>query len=521
MNRLTPTKIDYPARTKYNAHPVRHPNVSSVTRAEFVLGTGTSKRRTFAIAVLGLVMAFAHLPTLPADFKPIRLDGRFEDWDDRKRVSAPSGNRLLHSIRITNGKDNVFLAIQLSREISIQKENPLTLLADTDSDPSTGLRVGSLGADVQYNFGTLEAIRHIDGHPVSVAHPEIGISWAPTFSSDRYEISLPLDLFELSGPDGPIALAVAELTDIQATATVVSHRKRHTAPTHREISLEKLSTPHVRILTMNVLFDSLFKKPDIYVRIFRALEPDILLLNEVYLHSSDQVIALLDERYPAQNPRRRWYGFGRPGKVTISKYPFLATDIILEDLYTLIEVPGFDDGLFVIHTHLQCCDYDDMRQDKIDRMLSSLRSSRDDTDSILYRYHDRPLVLSGDLNLVGESRQYRSLMEGVNADLSTANTAASLPFPKRLIEALSYHTNTAHTFTWKDDNLKWPPGKLDYTFVTAPDVVVGKSFVLYTPNIDPETLRQYGLRESDSRDASDHLAHIVDIAPGKNAPNSR
>jgi endonuclease/exonuclease/phosphatase family metal-dependent hydrolase len=466
-------------------------------------------------------MVLGHVPALPAESQSIRLDGRFEDWEDRKPVLAPSHNTLIRSLSVTNGKDNIFLAVQLNREITIQSENPLTLLADTDQDPSTGLRVGSLGADVQYKFGSLEAIRYVDGIPASVPHPDIGISWAPTFSSDRYEISLPLKLFGQPGPDRVITLAVAELQDIQTTATVVSHRTVRPDATLREISLEKLSTPHVRILTMNVLYDSLFKKPDTYERIFRALDPDILLLSEVFTHSSDQVIALLDERFPAQNPERRWYGFGRPGKVTISKYPFLATDVILEDLYTVIDVPGFDGGLFVVNTHLQCCDYDEMRQEKVDAIIGNLRSSREDTYSILYQYQDRPLILSGDLNLVGESRPYYSLVEGVNADLSAALASTAPRSSKSLVEAVSYHTNTPFTFTWKDDELKWPPGKLDFTFFTVPDINLGKSFVLYTPDMDPDTLRRYGLRESDSLDASDHLPHIVDIAPGKDAPEIR
>lgn len=471
--------------------------------------------RPGALTALGIMMVLGHIPALAADSEPIRLDGQFEDWGAREPVLAPSDNTLIRSVRVTNGKDNIFLAVQLNREITIQADNPLTLLVDTDQDPSTGLRVGSLGADVQYKFGSLEAIRHADGIPASVPHPEIGISWAPTFSSDRYEISLPLELFGKPGPNRVITLAVAELQDIQATATVISYRTRRPDASLPEISLEKLPRPHVRILTMNVLYDGLFKKPDTYERILRALNPDILLLSEVFSHSSDQVVALLDERFPAQNPERRWYGFGRPGKVTISKYPFLATDIVLDDLYTLIDVPGFDAGLFIVHTHLQCCDYDDMRQEKVDAILKNLRTSRDDSYSILYQYQDKPLVISGDLNLVGKSRPYYSLIEGVNADLSAASAPTTSASPKRLFEAASYHTNTPYTFTWKDDKLKWPPGKLDFTFVTVPDISLGKSFVLYTPQMDPDTLQRYGLHESDSLEASDHLPHVIDIAPGK------
>ena len=39
---------------------------------------------------------------------------------------------------------------------------------------------------------------------------------------------------------------------------------------------------------MNVLYDGLFEKPDIYERLFRALDPDILLLSEIFTHSADE-----------------------------------------------------------------------------------------------------------------------------------------------------------------------------------------------------------------------------------------
>lgn len=458
---------------------------------------------------------------LAADPSIIRMDGRFDDWEDKKAAASASSNNLVESVKVANGKDDVFVAVQLSREINIQKENPLTLIVDTDSDPSTGRRIGALGVDVQYNFGSLEAIRYIDGDPISISHTEIGISWAPSFSSNIYEISMPLRLFGPPEQDVVIALAVAELDDVQATAMIVFHEVNTSAAAAPEITLNKLATPYVRILTMNVLYDGLFKNPAVYERIFKALDPDILLLSEVYEHSADQVVAVLDERFPASNASRRWYSFGRPGKVTVSKYPFLATDILLDDLYTLIDVPGFEGGLFVIHTHLECCDNDDKRQEKVEKLLSTLRTSRTDKYSMLYEYHDRPLILAGDLNLVGERRTYDTLFNGINDDLAAAAKPPSSDPATKLEEAISYHTNTPFTFTWKDDSLKWPPGKLDFTFYTSPSIHLGKSFVLFTPTMGTEALQTHGLLESDSVDASDHLPHVIDVRSQNPAANGQ
>ena len=446
-------------------------------------------------------------PVWSAESEAMRLDGRFDDWADIIAVAAPSSAALIRATRITNDEHYLFIAVELQHEVVLQQENPLLLLADTDGDASTGLQIDSLGADVQYDFGELAAFRHVAAQRQSVSHTELGIMWAPTFSSNRYEIALPLSLFGNPEPGEEIAVAVAELPDVQSTASVV--RYRTTVPTGAipEIALARSSPPHVRILTMNVLNDGLFEKPEVYARILGALDPDILLLSEVFDHSADQVIALLDEYFPAKNSNQRWYGVGHPGKVTISKYPFLETDVFLEDLYTLIDAPGFDDGLFVVHTHLECCDRDDMRQEKVDGILAKLDEQRDNAGSILGLLPEHPLVFSGDLNLVGSRRIHDTLVDGLNDLISAASS-------KKLVEAVSHHTNTPFTFTWKDDTLKWPPGKLDFTFYTVPDLVLGKSFVLYTPNMSAETLKKFGLQASDSIDASDHLPHVVDVAPG-------
>lgn len=480
--------------------------------------TLTHSWRAFSRSSLLVVAAMLPATIAAADSIPVLMDGRFADWDGREKV-LPAQSDLVESAQIALGENDIFIAIKLKREVNIQQDNPLTLLADTDGNAATGMRVGAMGVDVQYNFGTLRAIRHRDDAAVDVSQAEIGITWAPTFSSDRYEISLPRKLFGNPGADQSMTVAIGELPNLDGTATMLSHKASPPATTPGRITLDRLPAGHVRILTMNVLYDGLFKKPDTYARILNALDPDILLLSEVFSHSSDQVIALLDKHFPAKNPEQRWYGFGRPGKVTISRYPFLATDVLLDDLYTVIDAPGFNDGLFVIHTHLECCDNDPLRQQKANDIVETMARLRQDKYSILYRYDELPLVFSGDLNLVGDRGPYTRLVNGIAADLMAATAAGEQA--KQFVEAISLHTDSPFTFTWKDDALKWPPGKLDFTFLTTPDIVLGKSFVLYTPEMDPADLERHGLQASDSVDASDHLPHIIDIAPGKIGVDSR
>ena len=154
--------------------------------------------RKSRVSLLFIFLLVAH-PMTFADTQPIRLDGRFDDWTGSEEIEAPSASTLLRSVRVNNSQDYLFVELQLNREIVLQEPNPVALFADTDGDPATGRRTGGIGADVQYNFGALEAIRHSDGIATPVSHTEIGISWVPTFSADRFELALPLTLF--GGPE--------------------------------------------------------------------------------------------------------------------------------------------------------------------------------------------------------------------------------------------------------------------------------------------------------------------------------
>ncbi|PSQ68983.1 MAG: endonuclease, partial [Bacteroidetes bacterium QH_2_64_26] len=58
----------------------------------------------------------------------------------------------------------------------------------------------------------------------------------------------------------------------------------------------------------------------------------------------------------------------------------------------------------------------------------------------------------------------------------------------------------------------FPPGRLDYAFVSDSVLEVVHEFVLHTPALPEDMRSTYGLRKNDTTHASDHLPVVIDVA---------
>jgi hypothetical protein len=80
-----------------------------------------------------------------------------------------------------------------------------------------------------------------------------------------------------------------------------------------------------------------------------------------------------------------------------------------------------------------------------------------------------------------------------------------------LTDLLPRHTETRHTFTWRDDRTSFSPGRLDYFIFTDSVLGVAKYYILDTTEMSEDKLAEYGLEAGDSLAASDHLTLVVDF----------
>jgi hypothetical protein len=67
-----------------------------------------------------------------------------------------------------------------------------------------------------------------------------------------------------------------------------------------------------------------------------------------------------------------------------------------------------------------------------------------------------------------------------------------------------------HT-TWIDAGSSFPPGRLDYAFVTDSVLDIDHEFVLHTPALPDAALQRHGLQAGDTNTASDHLPVVIDV----------
>ena len=110
------------------------------------------------------------------------------------------------------------------------------------------------------------------------------------------------------------------------------------------------------------------------------------------------------------------------------------------------------------------------------------------------------LILGGDLNLVGSQQPLSALRAGLDLDGSSLSVAE----PQVL--------RTSETYTWRDPTTPFGPGRLDWLVYSAATVRVRQAFVLDTSRLAPAALVGHDLLAGDTGH-SDHLPVVLDISP--------
>ena len=488
---------------------------------------GNSSRPRRRIAGAGALLAVLSLSSLAFSARAgtVVVDGRFEDWEGVAAViePAPADSRaqgLVEGVWVASNADRLHLRLRLSREISLQGGNDrdgIVLYLDRDHDADTGLPVGAMGADFWWAFGRSEGRAYALGLPVRVGQGDVGLRRAPTVTAREFEISFDRRAPVLGEPFLPgsrIRIHVGEGAPLRpegppgaAPATPPTVVLDGAPPVPPEIADPAREDPsHVRVLSYNVRFDGLFDRPEPFRRILRAVDPDIVSFQEIYDHSAETVRALVAEILP-ETP---WHAVrDRRSGVVASRFPIRASGSLGEaarGLWAVLETPAGE--MVVLNPHPPCCGDDDGREEELDLMAAWIRDAR----AAGRVSPDTPLIIAGDLNLVGRSRQVATLLEGAIVDTATHGP----PRPPdgdgtALADVVPHHLTGREVYTWRGDAGPFAPGRLDYIVYTDSVLGVGTRFVLSTPELPQDLLERLGLRAADTKEASDHLPVVADF----------
>jgi endonuclease/exonuclease/phosphatase family metal-dependent hydrolase len=440
---------------------------------------------------------------------PVAVDGLFEDWETVDPAwTDPSGNGTgtdFGSVRVRSDGERVTLLLDLGAEMNLQSGNMITLLVDGDGDASTGRTIEGLGAELVWTFGEREGEVWTVGCGTRVEQADIGLWQAPTVSSVRFEVSFlrrtkaGVDI--APGPHASFVL-VDEGRDASDRppneGAVTVELSDEPPPLPLAVSLERLHPDHIRVVTWNVLFDGLFKRPAPFIRVLRALDPDVICFQEIWAHTARQAADYVALAIPGVE----WHGL------------YWVVVDLPDEIYAV--------DVSVICAHPPCCNKELERQEELDGIAAWTRDTMTPGDSPIRGGapaafdlpEGTPIVIAGDMNLVGGASQVQTLLSGRIADEDRFGTSFAPDWDGTpLADAWPRTAGGVTVATWRDARSSFSPGKLDYIIYSDSVLRLERAFILATEALAPEVLARYGLRLDDTLVASDHLPVVADFTP--------
>lgn len=288
----------------------------------------------------------------------------------------------------------------------------------------------------------------------------------------------------------------------------------------------------LRVVSYNVNWDRIF--PDIdrvsaakFRRVIQALDPDILALQELRDKNAQDVAVLMDTIIPLPNGTG-WQAFKGWTNIIVSKYSLKMTRESLTPsgqrglAMALIDLPDdrFAADVYVLNNHWKCCggtDNDPQRQQQADAIANWLRDSRTAGEE-LDLPTGTPVIVLGDLNLVGERQPLTTVLTGDIQDEQRYGSDAPPDWDgTSYTDAHPRHNHDGDAdYTWRNDLDRWDPGRLDFILYSDSVIREVHSFVLNTTLLERDALEKTRLEPYDvTLDSAgahfDHLPVVVDF----------
>lgn len=463
----------------------------------------------------------------------ILVDGIFDEWGEYPIIYTDAtgdggfSGIDFRELKVSNDDEFIFFLLETRTEINLQDLNDISIYLDTDDNSNTGLSINGIGADLVYTFGNRIGAFYGAGNSAEVFQSNIGLVSAPTVTSDRFEIAIRKDIVLSGTPvfqsdnfkvvfkddisNGDVIPAVNEEIDY-----TFSTENSEPLP---DYSIQKPQETDLRIISYNALFDGLFDENRIpsFSRIFQATQPDIIGFQEIYNHSSLQVANQMESILPSAAGQQWYHAKEGPDCHAISRYPILESALIpgynqgAGNGAFLIDVPGIETNLLLIVAHPPCCANNAGRQTEVDLMMEFIREAKAGNGPIPIAANT-PIVILGDMNLVGDRRQLETLLSGDIDDESSYGSDFKPDWDGNdLLDSHPYTTGVPFSYTWYNQGSSFSPGRLDFLIYSGSNLMLQNGYSLFTPALPQDSLNTYNLFADDAVIASDHLPVVVDF----------
>lgn len=505
-----------------------------------VLAPARSLRLSLLFTVICCFVLSWFASSLCAQSRHIFVDGRFDDWDNLAALHSdplgdPNGGSLdFGRLWVTSDDDFLFLRVEVTGETVLQRVDNVVMYLDTDNNPATGLSFHGIGAELRWSFqSSATQLRTFfsNGNGFPIVHNQIGLVAAPTVSSTQFEIVLRRDarpigqtplfpgddiriVFQDAGPGGDF------LPD--QPGGVLYHFDNDPLTPLEQTSIAPLPGNTIRFLSYNILNDGLFDASRLpsFTRILQALQPQIIGLEEVDRnnHTAQEVADRIESILPSA-PGEQWFGARVQSDIfAVSRFPVSAVFGIQgvssnqdNGAFLLDLRPQFDSDLLLVVAHPPCCDNDAGRQFEVDAIMAFIRDAIT-PGGLLSLTPGTPILIMGDMNLVGAAQQLTTLLTGQIINTGTFGQPFVPDWDGSDFADLTPRlTNLPLFYTWYSEGNSFSPGRLDYMIFSNSVLQPLRQLVLFTPMLPADTLAAHNLLAQDVLIASDHLPVVGDF----------
>lgn len=453
----------------------------------------------------------------------IKIDGFFNDWNSIINTyiddSLDSQGIDLLNFSVCNDNQYLYVRIKLSDQIDLTEQfyNPSEIMIniDADNDVSTGYYTNNIGSEYGVNFFD-KFIFDDTNFPIvdSLSLYDLDVIPLPTYSSDEFEIAINRSLFS-----DTICISIREkigndfMPDNGFIFTYI-FENCSTSPT-AAIDFLKNDPNNLRLMTYNVWSNGLINnnRIDEHRRVFASVNADIITFQECGNTNYNDVLGFL-------NTSPVYYPYIYPdlnsGNLLVSKYPSLQSWQVSDRIDAeLIDLPDsiYSTDILILNGHPPCCNNNQGRQQNFDAFIQFIHDAKT-VGGIIDLPINTPISFSGDMNLVGYSDQYFTIINGTISDTATFGVGGFPDWDNTPLEdQVAYFNEKDIAYTWDKSNPSvgdFPPGRLDFVFFTNSVMSVDKSFIISTEHMSPSLLIQNNLFSDDTKIASDHFPVIVD-----------
>lgn len=306
----------------------------------------------------------------------------------------------------------------------------------------------------------------------------------------------------------------------------------------REDLLARSDPAALRLVTYNVRWNSIFpdvdpRRAERFARLARALDPDVLCLQEIGVHPDDlddpgakrwaaaDVVELLEVLLPGG---AGWHAFQGGDNVIVSRFPLSRTGSRTRPeaerslALALIDLPDerFAADIYLLANHFKCCDperFDAARQQQADAIAAWVRDlARPGGELDLPR--GTPFAVVGDLNLVGSLRSLATLVRGDVHDERRYGADFAPDWDGSPLTDLHPRHNgdpRAPDWTWNGGSERFAASRLDFVLYSDSVLEVAHALALDTTTWSDAELERAGLERWDT--TADGVGRYIDHLP--------